>query len=211
MPLIRTIVTLPYFTGIPDDAATNTLYHLTPEGTTVAASTLAVQARLQSFYQAIDDIISKVVVSPIRTKMYNMADPEPRLPVASNVIAITTTPAATNLPEEVALCLSFQATPISGASQASRRGRIFIGPLSSQCITNPTGQAFPTTTPGARTLITNAARAMADTTVNVATWVVYSPTTGQAHPVSNGWLDVQFDTQRRRGNKVVGRDLWTAP
>jgi len=35
--------------------------------------------------------------------------------------------------------------------------------------------------------------------------VVYSPTTGQDHPILNIHVDNAFDTQRRRGGKPTSR------
>lgn len=211
MALYRVTTTFPYFTGVPEDVSTNTMYFLTPEGTSDAIAMLAIDARLNTFYDGFNGLWSKVIISPATWKAYNMADPQPRLPVGSGIIGLTFTPTAINLPEEVAMVLSFQAEPISGANQARRRGRIYVGPLSMNSTTQPTGGAYVQWASAVRATIASAAAALADTTVNVAAWQVYSPTDNQAHPVARGWIDVQPDTQRRRGHKTVGRTLWVAP
>lgn len=211
MPLLRATITIPYFTGAPDDVATNTLYFQTPEGTTIAQSVIDAGVRMNSFFSSFDAYYSNMTVSPATVKYYDMAQPEPRVPVGSSTIVIDGNPAAQNLPEEVAVCVSFQAPRVSGLTQARRRGRIFIGPLNFSAITSVTGDAFVQVNPTFRTTLATAAAAMANTTTNLATWVVWSPTDGEAHPVSNGWIDVNPDTQRRRGGNVAGRTLWTAP
>lgn len=211
MPLYRAQVTLPFFTAVPEDVATNTLYFQTPEGTSEATALSAIDVRLDAFYAVMNGLWSKVVIAPGTYKVYDMADPTPRTPVGLGTVPLVFTPAALNMPEETAMCLSFQAAPVSGASQARRRGRIYLGPLSLNATTQPSGAGFVQWASAVRTTVSNGAAAMANTTTNAATWVVYSPTNGTAHPVANGWIDNQPDTQRRRGHKTVGRTLWAAP
>lgn len=211
MPLYRSIVNLPAFTGAPEDAATNTLYFVTPDGTTDAVSVTAINARLNTFYGAIGGIFSKVLVSPGTVKHYAMADPTPRIPVGTGSVSWTASPTGQNLPEEVAMCLSFKAANVSGANEARRRGRIFLGPLNVNCTAQSTGAAWTIWQSSTRTLVANAAAAMANPATNLATWVQYSETDGQFHFIAGGWIDQQPDTQRRRGHRLAGRTLWTTP
>lgn len=211
MPLYRALVTLPMFSGSPEDVATNTLYFQTPEGTAEGAAVTAIGARLSTFYSTVGGLFSKVLVPPGITRIYDLADPQPRLPIAFGSVSWTPSPSAINMPEEVAMTLSFQAEPISGGNQARRRGRIYLGPLTIAATTQSTGAAFTTWAAANRTTVANALAAMANPATNVAVWQVYSETDNLAHPVASGWIDVQPDTQRRRGHKVSGRTTWTAP
>jgi hypothetical protein len=211
MPLLKAVVTLPYFSGAPEDVATNTFHFQSPVGTSVAATVVAASARLGAFYTAVGVNFSKVLTSPGTIKYYDLADPSPRLPVGSGSVSWTASVPAFNLPEEVAVCVSYQAAPVSGANQARRRGRVFLGPMNFSAFTNPTTGSFVQVLPAYRTTLATAASAMANPATNVANWVVYSPTDNLAHPVASGWIDVQPDVQRRRGHKVAGRTLWTAP
>jgi hypothetical protein len=123
------------------------------------------------------------------------------------------------LPNEVALCLSYQAVAISGESQARRRGRIFFGPLCNTANTlSATGECRPsaalvTALCGAATLLATPAATAAGDLVH---WAVYSPTTDLTETiddafqdVDNGWVDNSFDTQRRRGRDATARTTWT--
>lgn len=211
MPLIRSLVQLAYFTGAPEDVATNTLYYQSADGTSLDATYTAANARLQSFYTALGPYLSKVVQGPITVRHYDMSAPKPRVPIGFGALNFTPTAPALNMPEECAAVLSFQGERVSGADMARRRGRIFMGPLSASAYSQPSTAGYVQFTSAFRNAMANAAAAMANTTVNVATWVVYSETDNLAHPISNGWIDVQPDVQRRRGHKVAGRTLWQAP
>jgi hypothetical protein len=211
MPLIKCLATIPYFTGAPEDVATNTTYFVTPEGTSLEASWLAAGARLNSFYTAIGSYFSNVIANQVNVKYYDMADPAPRLPIGTSLITVSPTAAAQNLPEEVAVVLSFSAAPVSGANMARRRGRIYLGPLNFSAITSSTGDSLVQVNPPYRTAIATAATAMANTTTSVAAWVVYSQADNAPYFIKSGWIDVQPDVQRRRGHKLSGRTTWSAP
>jgi hypothetical protein len=43
------------------------------------------------------------------------------------------------------------------------------------------------------------------------TWMQVSTTFGIANPVTGGFVDNSFDTQRRRGSAPTARDTWGAP
>lgn len=211
MPLIKAVCTVSYFTGAPEDVATNSLYFLSPEGQTVGDTIVAANARLNSFYTAVGSYYSNVITNVVSIKYYNMADPSPRLPVGTFAVPITPTAAAQNLPEEVAVVASFSAAPVSGANMARRRGRIYLGPLNFSAITSSTGDSLVQVNPPYRTAIANACTAMANTTTNIADWVIYSQADNAPYFVASGWIDVQPDVQRRRGHKLSGRTTWTAP
>jgi hypothetical protein len=135
-------------------------------------------------------------------KIYDRADPIPRNPVTQGTWNFATAPSGNPLPPEVSMCLSFQGTPESGVSQARKRGRIFVGPLNSVAMST-TGRP---TTSAINTMVA-AGQELLDESDAAATWSwqVWSASTGDSFPVVNGWVDDEFDTQRRRGRLATTR------
>lgn len=137
-------------------------------------------------------------------KAYDLADPQPRAPVREG--ARNLSPDNTgSLPPEVALVLSFQAPKISGINQARRRNRIYLPFLKSS--TNGT-DGRPTA--GVISALVGAATTLLAASGTTWDWVVYSPTIGSssAEPVTDGWVDNEWDTQRRRGRPATSRSIW---
>lgn len=141
---------------------------------------------------------------------YNMEDPKPRAPIATREFEVV--PSSTNgYPQEVALVLSYQADPVSGISQARRRGRLYIGGL--------IPSAGNDSRPGAAiitSLVRNAQDLLLASNASINwKWVVYSPTRAASSSVAdafaevtNGWVDNAWDTQRRRGLAPTTRNVW---
>jgi hypothetical protein len=127
---------------------------------------------------------------------YRESDTKPRAPIRITTWNLTASPTGNPLPSEVCLCMSFQATQVSGVPQARRRGRIFIGPLD---VTSLETDGRPPST--ARLAINNAGGALLDASQASTTWkwAVYSRVLGTGSDVANGWVDNAFDIQRRRG------------
>jgi hypothetical protein len=206
MAITRVIATIPYFTAIPEDAATNTFYFASvAEPTSGDAATIA--DRLDAFYGTIDAYLSPVVSTTGGSyKFYKMSDPQPRTPF----ITLTMDPltvGASGLAEEVAVCLSYNATPASGESPARRRGRIFIGPLATNAVTGGTTTAFSQTSVALRGALQVAAAQLADQSETFQ-WSVYSPTDLIARQIVGGYIDNSLDTQRRRGRRPTARTTW---
>lgn len=136
----------------------------------------------------------------VEFKLYDMSEPEPRRPVYETSRSYTPIANQQMLPHEVALCVSFQADPVSGVPQARRRGRIYLGPLAEAASSN----ARPSTS--VLNVVEAAAQRLLDeSTLSVWKWQVYSRT-GQTHAtVTGGWIDNAWDTQRRRGNDPTAR------
>lgn len=161
---------------------------------------------LTTFYQAIDSLYSSLVDNASATlTTYNMTDPKPRAPVDVRTIGSFTKGSGT-LPTEVAVCLSFQGERVSGEDQARRRGRVYIGPLSSTVMASDSIYIDS----GDRDTLANAAGALvfaSDASITYK-WCVYSPTNEDLVTVNNGWVDNAPDTQRRRGIPSAARTLW---
>jgi len=135
------------------------------------------------------------------------------------------------LPQEVALCMSFKSADEDGPLRR-RRGRIYIGPLGEAHNAEAVdGAGRPTEV--LINAINFAASRLQDQASDIATepvgsstpWVVYSrPTTdawnathpgderlsGSFHRVTDGWVDNEWDTQRRRGLKATTRSTWAS-
>lgn len=216
MGLMRCQVNLDRDSAIPADVITNT-WHFVADDTDAAdlTSASAVASALSTFYNAITTRLSAVFAGTGTVDVYDLHEPKPRVPILTQAIT-TFTPNTTGLPSEVALCLSMQAAPISGISQARRRGRVYIGPLAvaTSAVSGTGGDVRPT---GAcQTNLLTAAAALTPVVAGSRAWslCVYSPTTFQnqggdvelsAFPVASFWVDDAFDVQRRRGAPVTSR------
>lgn len=138
-------------------------------------------------------------------KTYDMADPEPRAPVDYRVFNLTALSGEERLPSEVAICISFQGDMVSGEPQSRRRGRIYFGPCRADYNFNgQPGQAFTTELRGHAADFLASVKALG---VGYD-WCVWSTVTGGGVPVTNGWVDNAWDTQRRRGQKATVRGLF---
>lgn len=211
---IRAQCILPMDDGLPSDSITNTWYFVSSLVGNRTQAALDVNARLVNFYQAIDGVVFPAGVnSPMHVKYYDMQDPEPRTPFSETDIIITPS-VDSGLPSEVAICLSFQGSKVSGKPQARRRGRLYIGPCTAGQVSFVNGQSRPAA--GAITAITTAANTLRlDAITAQCPWAVYSPT-NEAEvgfveaftPVTNGWVDNAFDTHRSRGPVATSRTLF---
>lgn len=162
---------------------------------------------LVAFYQAIDGLYSSLVDnSSVTITTYNMTDPKPRAPVEVRTVSSFTKGSGT-LPTEVAICFSFQGERVSGEDQARRRGRVYIGPLSSTVMASDSIYIDS----GDRDTLATAAGTLVTASEASITykWCVYSPTTEELVEVTNGWIDNAPDTQRRRGIPSASRTLWS--
>lgn len=204
MTVLRAQVVLPHDSGLSKDVITNT-WHFNTYAGTAAANAQTVRTRLAAFYTGTPlaeggpwTAFMGAHLGPglITVKVYDLLDPEPRVPVHTGTFDITTEAGGSQLPAEVALCLSFQAQPASGVAQARRRGRVYLGPFDSTALA---ADGRPGTSVIAR--IRSAASVLLNANDANLRWAVYSkasePDTG--YDVHNGWVDNAWDTQRRRG------------
>jgi hypothetical protein len=201
MALLRVQVILHTVSAIQADFATNTWHfddgELEPSG---------IADELIVFYNAVRGAMSPAIAqNGHEIKMYKYSDPEPRVPIYEEVWNFGAAPAGFPLPAEVALVLSYHAEPVSGLSQARRRGRVYIGPLNTGTLA--TGEGRPSG--GTLTTFVNAAEALlAESQLADWTWSTYSTVLNSGAEVYAGWVDNAFDTQRRRGVAPTTRSLW---
>jgi len=199
---------------LPADQAQNTWHFITPGA--VDASGDDIKDLLTDFYNAAhaNILFSSIITGTILIKLYDLEDPQPRPPVYTSSWSLTGTLGAP-YPAEVAVCLSYQAPVLAGTPQARRRGRIYLGPISTAAGSSGTGDLRVAVS--AREDIADAAAALANqVTYAGLVWVVYSPTidagstlSAACSTVTNGWVDDAFDSQRRRGLAATNRTTWT--
>lgn len=219
MTILRAQVNIPRDNLLPEDDAVNVWHFLTVGAASPAAGATSISTQLGVFYAAVDSLYASYMSTPYRIKIYDLQNPEPRVPILE-VTGTFTSGTGDGLPGEVAAVLSYRAFGVSGENPARRRGRIYIGPLAIAT------QVFATRdmvlTSAARSTLANAA---SDLVVSGATadarWVVFSPTQAGSPPwdeatleaassdVQNGWIDDAFDTMRSRGSKPTVRTVFS--
>lgn len=186
-----------HVSGKPEDAIVNSLYFecsADPPPTATLDLIRSAVTTAMSFYTTYAS--TYVMTGTYDVKWYNMADPKPRQPVRTDLIIPTIGGAVAGLPQESAICLSYRGAPVSGVVAARRRGRIYTGPFHRN-----------TTELDGRVLIAlRGAVAAAGASLLAASdasaawaWVGYSPTDQVFWNVAGGWVDNEWDTQRRRG------------
>nr|CRY96626.1 hypothetical protein [uncultured prokaryote] len=199
MALYRAQLIFNMLDGIPRNASTNTLYFDADSDLVLPQIDVA----LENMLLPIDGLLSSLIdASNIRCDYYRMSDPTPRQVVYSGAITGLTM-STTAGPTEVAFVVSYQAARVSGLPQARRRGRFYLGPLEAQDTARPDA--------GQVTAVKNAAGSLL-TASNAATewtWAQYSPTNGVGTNVDNGWVDDEWDTQRRRGRTATYRETFS--
>lgn len=203
MVVTRAQVTIKTTDALPANFLTNTLYF--DQGTSVATFD-AIRDQIVLHYSSLASQFYPSTVAQVghEIKFYDVLQAPPSYPIVSYVFNMAATPSGDPLPSEVALVASFQGPKISGIKQARRRGRNYIGPLKASL--NTLGR------PSA-TALTNLAAAydLFGTQVNAITdvdWVVWSGVSLTATPITDGWVDNAFDTQRRRGVQTTSRTTY---
>lgn len=111
------------------------------------------------------------------------------------------------LPEEVAICLSYQAIH-TGGDLPRRRGRIYLGPFTTDVI-NDNGDRFGPchVSNVVRDVILGAAQIMqSECAASDFEWRVFSTMDGAAFKIVQFFVDDAFDTVRGRGGAPSVRD-----
>lgn len=204
------------FSGLPEDRFVNT-FHLQGTGPATQPQLDSIVQALQTFYSAtggglrLGTYMGHSGGAAGRTiKIYDHQAVKPRAPIFEFTDTVVPYPnsAGRGLPQEVASCISFSAPKLSGAVQARRRGRIYIGPLNDAALQ----EEATTFNPKPSLAFMDACMAsfrtlLVDFSAAGHLLMVYSPTTdpgdtgevGAFSVVTQFWVDDAFDTQRRRG------------
>lgn len=141
-----------------------------------------------------------IVKNQIRVRIYNLDEEKPRYAKAEKILNTGVAGARTNM-GELAVCLSFYASQ----NIPRRRGRVYI----------PLPWIYSSASAGPRPSGTNISDAKAFATIFAdlggidVDWTVYSERNGSSNPVTNYWVDDEWDVQRRRGLKATTRSQGT--
>lgn len=201
------------FSNLPEDSVVNT-WHFEHAGGP-ATDYDNVRDMLADFYgttpegqtESISDNMPSNILGDIwNIRAYDLSQPKPRAPVYESTLTVDNgLGSAATLPLDVALCFSFEAEQESGIPQARRRNRKYIGPLDTGTLSSggrPSLALLGIVAAAGRDLLraSNAAASW--------TWKVWSTTLQAGYDVRGGWVDDEFDTQRRRGMAPSYRELW---
>lgn len=210
---------LPYTSGLPRDVAVNTFHFRADDSLSDLVVGTIIENRIKSFYNdvatgaaaTVRSFISAVVsrtTDACTTKCYKLSDPLPRAPFHIDSWTLGAADGNTSLPLEVALCTSFRGPYDSGVAQASRRGRMFIGPLSAVASTT-VANAAPVPTASFITALKLATQELCeDDSEPLVRFIQYSRKLSAGIVPEAGWVDNEFDTQRRRQVKATARSTW---
>jgi len=206
--IIRTQVSIERDTTLPRDWSVNTWHFLSNSGDPVADCSL-IDTDLGTFYGTIDAFLAVGVSTVAHVKHYDLTDPSPRAPIATQDYSLTSSSSAA-FPAEVAIVLSYRASIGSGENVKRARGRIFLGPLAVATSSSTVGDVRVDSS--VRSTIVGAAHTMQDALIVAGVpWVTFSPTTAGPPPwselaltsaariVQHGYVDDAFDTMRSRG------------
>lgn len=192
-------------TGLPRDRVVNTWAMQALDG--AAAFSDAADA-FDAFYTAIASYLGATLVngSGHRCKIYHLTDIEPRVPVYDEAMSLGGF-GSTAMPAEVAICTSFAAAPESGVNPARRRGRVFLGPLATGVSDASSGYARVDS--AVVIGIANATEQLLADLIAAQWWLcVWSRVDETLFPVTRGWVENDFDTQRRRQPAPTSRVTW---
>lgn len=135
----------------------------------------------------------------LTVKLYNLNDEQPRRPKAT-VVKNANQAQQPSYMREIALCLSFS----GGTGQPHQRGRLFIPHVKcSNVAPGPRPEAAAQTKVAALVPIFAGLGG-----VNVD-WGVYSPTRKVFTKAEKFYVDDEWDVQRRRGDRPIGRTSGT--
>lgn len=205
MAHIKVQHTLAMASGIPTDSVVNTFHFALTE---VSPPYSDVADVLEACYDNFRSQFPALVAQDGHTlKFYDMSDPEPRAPVYERTYSLTSAPEGVPTAPELAICLSFQGTRLSGQPQARRRGRVYLG---------PTERDSSTTAGRPNSSLVNAAVAFGQYLLEASnlagpdwTWCIYSTRNEGLVPVFSGWVDNEYDVQRRRGLQPTARTTFS--
>lgn len=136
-----------------------------------------------------------------RVKFTELVGTPPIYPTYDVTWNLDSAPTGASLPSEVAMVASFQGARISGEPQRRRRGRVYIGPLKSAILDN----GRPTLSSYQALAVAMSAFGIDINNVADTSWCVWSAVDQEAVPITDGWVDNSFDTQRRRGVQTTAR------
>lgn len=207
--------------GTPEDRYISTFhFRVTDPGQSLGTVSDDIAEHLRSFYmdanggdanqaRPLTTYLSDTAIdfaAGLEVRVYDLREQEPRT-VVPITVPVTGNVATSGLPNEVAVCLSYY-----GSRNIPRhRGRIYLGPLNANAM--QTHEAGGDMGPHAGLVwgLRAAAGRLRAAASPALPWSVYSRVNNQLDPITAGWVDNSFDTQRRRGIKPSSRQTWPLP
>lgn len=242
MPILRLQAILEHVNGLARDAVVNT-FHVTVADVDVASDLLD---NVVNFYaldisgtRSVGDWMAQTHPT-VYVKAYEVNDVLVGDKVVSNsgaplVVSLTNDISSdvveqTNMPSEVACCLSMRSNVAPSIPRARRTGRVYVGPLNRGCQDTAVANSIPRPHASFLNDLRSAAARMQDGLLaDGGALVVYSrPFPGRdaierpgrttlpalparpnmtTHLVDQVWTDDAFDTQRRRGERATGKTV----
>lgn len=223
-------VVLPHISGLPQDVSINT-FHFGSVDTVGDRDDVA--DLITDFYNtdtpfaglSVGELLGRRIsrgVDDCKIKFTPLGGGSP-IDERSFTLVAPVAGAAGDLPDEIAICLSFRADYSSAQEQvpagapgpegdlrprARRRGRVYLGPLvqNSVLITDPANPNFGLVGEGVMQTIGQAgARLMTESGLAGTPWCTWSETDNALRNVEAVWVDNAFDVQRRRGRAATKR------
>lgn len=201
---IRVMAIQHKLSGLPEDVIVNSWAFRRGAEVSVEDAAEAAVFWLDSFYngQASWFRPASLVAPDIEYRVYDLEQPPPRVPMFFESEA-PVAGAGTPNPEEVAVVLSFY----SERNLPRNRGRVYVGPWMSNGNVVVEGNVRVHDSIVADMAV--AARELAvGPQASGIEWCVLSQTDQALKPVTHGWVDNSWDTQRRRGPDPTSRVLW---
>jgi hypothetical protein len=201
---------LPYTTGLPRDVAINTFHVETDSGVPITQGEIDdVSDAIVAFYTSgsgsgqVEYWLSSMITrttNGCRVECYGY-DEEDTLD--SQTFTLAAPDVDGSAPLEVCLCVSLTA---SGSGPIERRrGRFYLGPLT-YSVTNAISGVAPVPNATFLATVVNQTETLHGALVSAGCpWSVYSRVGNGANPITGGWVDNEFDTQRRRQVAATAR------
>lgn len=193
--------------GLPQDVYVNNFVFRSDVVTGDNADRIA--QNLEAFYgdvlppatSALKTYLPAALLAPgFEVRVYDLGQEAPREPTIIQVPMDWSTSSSV-MPQEVAITASYYAD----RNLPRSRGRIYLGPLIHGSGSMESDGLRPADS--VRANIAAACRWLS-ANQNGMTWCLLSRVDAQAKPITNGWVDDAFDTQRRRGLPATTRDVW---
>lgn len=199
--IFRVQAEIPMASALTADYVTNTLHFVMDDG-----DVSDVSDALDAMYAQFAGVMSNLIEpSEFVYKFFDLSETPPRVPFATETGRGPGAFGSNAAPTEISLCLSWRADYISGVPPGRMRNRIYVGPLSRDATGTdgrPSSGAIASVVAGGQALVDASALAPWE-------WTVYSATEGSNFPWAQGWVDNEFDTQRRRGRAATARTTFT--
>jgi len=214
VPVYRIDAVMPYSTFIPRDVTVNTFHVECASMGTTELNTI--HGAIEGFYvnsyggasvsSRMNDYVSRATnASTVVTRQVGV----PGAPLDEWSFTLDDSAYAPCLPFEVAVCLSYNSL-VPGVPRGRSRGRIYIGPLNYGAGTITTSSSVP---PTPATSFMDCLAEAASTLHGALSsygidWGVYSRVDEVLYPITGGYIDNEFDTQRRRQVDATARTTW---